>query len=137
MNVKDFLSDTNRNPWFEKALIENPDLAFSYLRTQFIVDLILLISSMVGIFAILVYKPDSMIYYFLVCAIFVKYIINVFSITAYIAIFIHMCILKANMLLFYMNASEEEREIFDKFISTLPSNLRDLYRESFDNIVSK
>lgn len=137
MNVHNFLTDPKRSYWFENILVKDPAMAYTYLKTSFIFDLVMFIGSMIGMFAIWVTKPESILYYIFVCTLFVYYLLNVFSVRTYISLFVSMFLFKFKLLDFYQQGSTEDREVIDRLIDTLPEEINVLYKESFAKLLKE
>ena len=134
MNVHKFLNDHNNSNWIADLIVEDPSLASSYLETSFIFDLVVFIGSIIGIFVISILKPESILYYIFVCTLFVYYLNNVFSIRTYISLFVENFLFKIKLLQFYQQGSEEERQVIERLINTLPKDINDIYRVMIDEL---
>lgn len=134
MNVHKFLTDHTNTNWIADLIVEDPTSASSYLKTSFIFDLVMFIGSIIGIYAISILKPESILYYIFVCTLFVYYLNNLFSIRTYISLFVENFFFKIKLLQFYQQGSEEERQVIERLINTLPKDLNDIYRVMIDEL---
>lgn len=136
MNVRKFLTNPKRSFWFETTLIQDPGIAYQYLRVSFLFDVFMFMCSIAGILAIFITKTDFIPYYVVACAAFVYYLTNMLSITYYIGLFIENYHFKYKLLSIYRD-DESRRETIDSIVNELPEEYKGLYKEQFKNLLKR
>lgn len=127
MNVKKYLTNPKRSYELENTIMTDPEVAYTFLNSVFLFDILMYTSSIIGTFVIWNYKPDFFLYYVGISTLIVYFLRNICSISMYIDLFIKSYIFQYKVMSFYVNASDEERIVLDKMSKSLPKEYQDMF----------